>query len=118
MGDFIVIHWVEDRNWAGGITEDMHQFWDWIREVDGFREVVGDSWNLPLDGVVRTKKIALKLKRLKHTLKHWSHEAKKLRLQRKSSIALEISMLDALEECGLLENEERETKNQLKATML
>ncbi|KAK1314906.1 hypothetical protein QJS10_CPA06g01449 [Acorus calamus] len=52
--------------------------------------------------------MALKLRRLKLRLKGWSREAKRRRSAEKKELASEIFCLDAFEECGLLDDAERE----------
>ncbi|KAK1282851.1 hypothetical protein QJS10_CPB22g00667 [Acorus calamus] len=94
------------------------RFETWWLQVEGFREVVTNSWRVPTPYVSGAKRIACKLRRLKVALKIWSRMAKSQRSKDKNAISSEIAALDALDECGLLEEEDRVKRTGLKLSML
>ncbi|KAK1320550.1 hypothetical protein QJS10_CPA03g00814 [Acorus calamus] len=145
MGDFNVTRWIEDRNRRGGISRDMRLFSDWI-ETEGLLDLPlmsqaytwsslrehpslarldrvwiqrgsGKFLDSPDERHPGSKEAYLKLKRLKHTLKGWSREAKQKRVERKSKVALDIALYDAIEESGLMGEVEREARISLKGEM-
>ncbi|KAK1314858.1 hypothetical protein QJS10_CPA06g01033 [Acorus calamus] len=93
-------------------------FETWWLQVEGFQEVVANSWNLPIGTVQGAKRVAAKLLRLKHTLKRWRRVTKAQRKVAKTEVANAIAILDALEECGLMEEREHEEWGSLKESMM
>ncbi|KAK1295944.1 hypothetical protein QJS10_CPB15g00963 [Acorus calamus] len=102
---------------APGQYRSKFRFETWWLKVGDFKAAVVSSCSFSVDGVSGVERMAIKLKRLKHFLKGWCQEAKLQREAHKTAIAHDIAVLDALEDSGLMGEEECDSRIRLKVAM-
>ncbi|KAK1310988.1 hypothetical protein QJS10_CPA08g00605 [Acorus calamus] len=87
-------------------------FESWWARVEGFDEVVRESWDADAGGRQGARRLAFKLRRLKHKLKVWGKQAKRQQTQKKNDLAVTIDEVDVAEDAGGLTEEERRRRLQ------
>ncbi|KAK1278543.1 hypothetical protein QJS04_geneDACA014435 [Acorus gramineus] len=82
-------------NGGESLQKDHHfKFENWWLFCDGFREVVIVAWQVPTPGLAGARKVAVKLKRVKHALKTWSREQRTNKRNRKREIEEELRAIE------------------------
>ncbi|KAK1311565.1 hypothetical protein QJS10_CPA07g00786 [Acorus calamus] len=83
----------------------------WWVSVEGFTDVVTDSWTAGVHGLRGVHRLAFKLQRLRRRLKAWAWEVRADRMDRKQQASSVVERLDRAEEAApitVLEREERQ----------